>query len=90
MHFTGTKCSLWILLFDEAQNVKIAWRFQAANTTVTCHKVGTGGKLRIQSRASDKTLLNIANESQKVIPFPAGGYKAALKRQDNMTNAKHK
>ena len=44
MHFTGTKCSLWILLFDEAQNVKIAWRFQAAKTTVTCHKVGTGGE----------------------------------------------
>ena len=29
---------------DEAQNVKLAWRLQAAKTIVTSHKVRKGGQ----------------------------------------------
>ena len=31
---------------------------------------------------SDKTQLNITNESQKVNPFPAGDHKAAMNRRE--------
>ena len=39
---------------------------------------------------SDKNTIKIANESQEISSFPAGGHKAAMNRQNNRTNTKHK
>ena len=40
---------------------------------------------------SDKnTRKHHIQESQEVIPFPAGDHKAAMNRQDSMTDTKHK
>ena len=54
MHFTGTKCSLQILLLMKHKNVKLAWRAQAAKTIETSHKVRKGGQDQesIQSSAT--------------------------------------
>ena len=38
---------------------------------------------------SDKTQLNITDESQEVSPFPAGDHKAAMDRRESMANARH-
>ena len=38
---------------------------------------------------SDKTQLNISNESQEVSPFPAGDHNAAMNRRESMTNTRH-
>ena len=39
---------------------------------------------------SDKTQLNIKNESHVTSPFPAGDHKAARNRRESMTNTRHK
>ena len=43
------------------------------------------------TRESDKnTIKHHTQESKEVSPFPAGDHKAALNRQESMTNTKHK
>ena len=39
---------------------------------------------------SQKESKNHTQESQEASPFPTGDHKAAMNRQESMTNAKHK
>ena len=41
-------------------------------------------------RKGQRTRKHYIQKSQEVSPFPAGDHKAAINRQDSMTNTKHK
>ena len=44
----------------------------------------------LESDKNTNTCKHRTQESQKVIPFPAGDHKAAMNRQESMINKKHK